>query len=280
MSFPRKINRTEENSEVLAYYNQQKQFLSYEGKGLCICEKKIFEKYLSSNHTILDIGCYVGRVSFVLCRQVSNVTGIDVSDESIKEAQRIQEKNGIQNTTFLCASATNIPFSNSTFDAVLFPYNTLECIPGTEQRKKSLEEALRVMKQDGNVLFSIHNKFFWKYAILIMVYDGIRLISRIHIRVGIFVVRCLRYWFPFISETILISERGSLIEKKENMKTEFPVFFYSKRGIQKLLKHVGFTLIEIIPIQDHNPYSEEGLAADILEKKSLWQIPGYYVIAQ
>lgn len=61
-------------------------------------------KHLDSKYTpkqALDFGCGVGRLVIPLAEVANHVTGIDVSDSMLKEAQRNAEKQSLRNISFL-----------------------------------------------------------------------------------------------------------------------------------------------------------------------------------
>lgn len=66
---------------------------------------------------VLDYGCGHGMASVVMARRGAIVTGFDLSDEYVSEARRRAEANRVE-ATFLQADAEQLPFEDTTFDAV------------------------------------------------------------------------------------------------------------------------------------------------------------------
>lgn len=86
---------------------------------------------------ILDIGCGSGEFVDILSKKKFISTGIDITPEFIKHAQKKFQGN------FLIADASKLPFKNKEFDTV-FIRNVLEHI---KNDKQALKEAVRVGKK-------------------------------------------------------------------------------------------------------------------------------------
>lgn len=126
--------------------------------GLWQSEKLMFSKYISKNDKILDLGCGAGRTTINLFKNgYRNIIGLDISDKFIEFAKSYCSKNNI-NISFVNGDATNLSFSDSIFDAVIFSYNGLMCIPGKKNRNSVLKEVYRVLKPNGIFIFTAHNR--------------------------------------------------------------------------------------------------------------------------
>lgn len=66
---------------------------------------------------VLDLGTGTGVLPRNLYQYGAQFVGADISENQIKEAQRLSEKNGM-NIQYICASAENIDFADETFDTV------------------------------------------------------------------------------------------------------------------------------------------------------------------
>ncbi len=115
---------------------------------------KILEDYHGpklDNLACLDIGCSTGWISKYLSHKFRKVIAIDTD----KEALAIAKKNINQaNLYFKDASAMNLPFKDSTFDAVICNH-IYEHVPDS---KKLFNEIYRVLKKGGICYFSAGNK--------------------------------------------------------------------------------------------------------------------------
>lgn len=67
--------------------------------------------------SILDIGTGTGYLARTFAKQGARVTGVDISDELIEEAKKLDEKVHVH-IRYLNARAEHLPFSSSEFDVV------------------------------------------------------------------------------------------------------------------------------------------------------------------
>ena len=102
---------------------------------------------------ILDFGCGDGNSSVYLRKYFPNATivGIDVSEESIKQA----EKKELPNTTFSAFNGEKIPFNNDEFDLVFtsMVFHHIE----HHLHAAILLEIKRILKQGGRFYNFEHN---------------------------------------------------------------------------------------------------------------------------
>jgi ubiquinone/menaquinone biosynthesis C-methylase UbiE len=122
---------------------------------------------LSSAQRVLDLGCGTG----VLTRMIANrlnaeaggiSLGIDASSKMINVARKKREN---ETCRFEVAAAENLPFENSSFDAVvssLFFHH----VP-LDLKEKSLSEAFRVLRPQGRlVIADMHTPTTWMGALV------------------------------------------------------------------------------------------------------------------
>lgn len=111
--------------------------------GLCLPEEELF-KLLEPNSKILDVGCGNAKVAEYLYEKGYEITGIDINKTALQENR---ENN--RNISFIEADITdNLPFSDSTFDAVVVPYVFVSII-NDEEGKRAANELIRVLKTNG-----------------------------------------------------------------------------------------------------------------------------------
>ncbi len=147
------IRETYNRDEVQKTYTE-----AVDKVGLWQSEKIIFDKYISKNAKILDLGCGAGRTTINLFKSgYCNIIGLDISDKFIEFAKNYCLKNNL-GISFINGDATNLPFDNEQFDAVIFSYNGMMCIPGQKNRDKVLKETYRVLKPNGIFIFTAHNR--------------------------------------------------------------------------------------------------------------------------
>lgn len=118
-------------------------------------EKTIFQSQTFgslNNKRVLDIGCGGGRTTYFLHQAGANVIGIDISPGLVDFASK-----RFPDIEFRLGDATTLDFDDNTFDVVLFSFNSLDCIYPKELRIKALNEINRVLRPEGNFIFSHHN---------------------------------------------------------------------------------------------------------------------------
>ena len=93
---------------------------------------------------VIDLGCGEGKFTRGLCAQFAEVTGLDIKERKIADANDKAREQGV-NAKFITGSADAIPFSDGHFDAVIFS-NSLHHMPNPSS---ALKEGLRVLRQNG-----------------------------------------------------------------------------------------------------------------------------------
>jgi len=257
-------------------YSERDVVSAYEDKGLVLLEKKIFSKYLTKqNARILDIGCFVGRVSFPLAELGYNVFGLDTSHIAVKRASELTKEKKTENAHFIIASAARIPYKNESFDYVLFPYNTIEAVHSNKARTEAIREAARTLKKDGLVLFSVLNKFYPKNYIGIVKNMMHKYLFKLLHGAG------MDKFFPSLEQDDKIEirdlEPGSIVWVEPGGTKAIKVHFSTPQDIKKMLEKSSLKLVEKIPVMHHGP---QRINADILESKyfSFIKAPVFYCI--
>ncbi len=113
-----------------------------------------FAARLASDARVLDIGCGTGYGTAELAQHARSATGIDVSTDAIAYARKHYP---LPHTTFLAASATNLPFPASSFDLIT-AFEVIEHLPNWHEL---LIEARRLLGPNGTFLVSTPNKLYY-----------------------------------------------------------------------------------------------------------------------
>lgn len=123
-------------------------------------EIKLMLKLLKDNNlsvkfkTALDFGCGIGRVSRALGEYFEKVVGIDISAKMIDEANRLNKN---RNITYLKNDSDNLgQFKKNSID-LIYSNIVLQHI-NPEYSKKYIKEFLRIIKNDGLVVFQIPHR--------------------------------------------------------------------------------------------------------------------------
>lgn len=138
--------------------NETKETKSYKN-GLKIWEKDIISRFFPKKVTILDIGCGTGREAFSLYDMGFKVIATDISEHRIETAKQLafESKRDID---FLLTSGLDLPFESNTFDIVIIWSQTFGLFYGEENQQCILKECNRVLKDNGILSFSGHDKEF------------------------------------------------------------------------------------------------------------------------
>jgi SAM-dependent methyltransferase len=122
-------------------------------RGLLPPEKYLYGRYVRAGMEVLDIGVGGGRTSAYLSTSAKRYLGIDYSAEMVAAAQRRYPA-----LSFEQGDATDLKgIADASFDAAIFSFNGLDCIPSDAGRIKALSEMRRVTRPKGVVIVSSHN---------------------------------------------------------------------------------------------------------------------------
>ncbi len=134
---------------------RQEELLKGEKKSHYYVEKPMMKSMLPNlkNKKVLMLGCGTGEESIFLKEcGASEIVGIDISEVSIKIAKETYPE-----LKFLIADMHNIPFEDESFD---FVYSSL-VIHYSEKPEEVYKEIYRVLKKDGEMLFSVGHPLRW-----------------------------------------------------------------------------------------------------------------------
>ncbi|MCP4675279.1 MAG: class I SAM-dependent methyltransferase [Deltaproteobacteria bacterium] len=105
---------------------------------------ELFQKYVSKEKKVLEVGCGYGRVLDKLHNvDFKNLIGVDVSQRMINRGQRQYPYLSLRKS-----DGDVLPFPENVFHAVIF-IAVLTCISESEKQRNLMSEALRVLKNDG-----------------------------------------------------------------------------------------------------------------------------------
>ncbi|MBB6094703.1 SAM-dependent methyltransferase [Povalibacter uvarum] len=104
---------------------------------------------LSRGHCVLEYGCGDEIMAFDLAHTARQVTGIDISDVAIQQAQAVASERNLPNVKFVVDNAEDMRFADRSVDVVIGAgiIHHLD-IP------KSLQELRRVLRDGGVAIFA------------------------------------------------------------------------------------------------------------------------------
>lgn len=117
---------------------------------------------------VLDVGCGGGAACEFAAKLGAQVSGIDLSPNSIKAAQDHAIKSNLK-IDYQSGIAEKLPYDDNTFDMVLC-FDVLEHV---DDWNKVVSEVYRVLNKEGLFLFDTINKTFKSKVIMIWLLEDI-----------------------------------------------------------------------------------------------------------
>ena len=115
--------------------------------------------HFPANAWILDIGCGMGREAFCLYDLGYRITAIDISEKVLEPAKRAALESN-RDIEFMLTNGLDLPFESDTFDVVIMWSQTFGLFYEVENKLHILKECNRVLKNNGILSFSGHDKEF------------------------------------------------------------------------------------------------------------------------
>ena len=135
--------KTFDNSQFMISEKEVKKFIS-----------SVFTEKELKGKTILDAGCRLGEYSKELAKKAKSVTGIDISQESIKFAKKSSNEDNLR---FEYGDITNIKqFKNNSFD-IVFCIGSMPYLK-KEQIKQALVEFERITNNNGIIILTFQKE--------------------------------------------------------------------------------------------------------------------------
>ena len=114
----------------------------------------VIKSYLKKTDNVLDFGCGPGSFLAASAPFCGEITGVDISQGFVSTCQQTIDDLRIYNAKAMHIRPDVVPFADNTFDVIMM----VGTIHHLENVKKSIEEALRVVKKGGRILIFEPNK--------------------------------------------------------------------------------------------------------------------------
>lgn len=125
-----------------------------------ILDKIKQHEFFSPSTKILDVGCGGGFLSNELAKQGMQITGVDLSEESLKAAHRHDETKSVN---YQVADAYHLPFENETFEVI----TAMDFLEHVDRPEDVIKEFSRVLKPGGIFIFHTFNRNWLAYIVII-----------------------------------------------------------------------------------------------------------------
>ena len=97
---------------------------------------------------VLDIACGTGIVACEFAKHAKEVIGLDITEEMLNQARKLQKEKEINNINFRNSNVEVLPFKDNSFDIVFTRYSFHHFL----DTKKVFDEMLRVCKKNGKIV--------------------------------------------------------------------------------------------------------------------------------
>ncbi len=116
--------------------------------------------YLPSPVKFLDMGCGAGFLTHDMALFGHEVTGVDLSKESLEVARKMDETGSIH---YLQADVAKIPLPDASFDVV----SAMDLLEHVENPESVVQEAARLLKPGGLFFFHTFNRTLLSWLVVI-----------------------------------------------------------------------------------------------------------------
>ena len=208
--------------------------MDFDYPALCDYYESVFVKYDCRPHTVLDLCCGTGKVSDELAKRGYDMTGVDLSENMLAQAQ-INLAN--YPDVLLLQQDMRLLDLNDTVDAVVCALDGFNHLPDTASLVSALQRAALFLNRNGLLIFDLisKEKFFNILADHVSVYDleDIYCVWQSELSGKRSVKHCLNFFKP--------ASNGKYIRSDEC----FREYWFSSATVKNALKKAGLTLLEI-----------------------------------
>jgi D-alanine-D-alanine ligase len=189
---------------------------------------------LSPDDKILDLCCGQGRHSLELARRgYRNIEGLDRSHYLIQKAKSTAKTEGLR-ARFREGDARKIPYPSDTFDVVMILGNSLGYFEAAQEDLKVFKEVFRVLKPWGRFIIDIADGEYLR--------DHFKTHSWEWIDKKRFV--CRERSLSADEDRLISREMVNHVEKGIVADHFYAERLYSRKGLSRLLKTIGFSNID------------------------------------
>ncbi len=144
------INQKTHDEQIVAQFTKQAIPFTQLSGHLDSIQMLIEMSQVGANDCVLDVACGPGLVACAFAQVARHVTGIDITEKMIEQAQVRQAQLNLNNMSWDVGTAYPLPYESDFFDVVITRYSFHHFI----EPHKALEEMIRVCKPNGVVLIA------------------------------------------------------------------------------------------------------------------------------
>ena len=122
--------------------------------------EKLYASGLPFGSALLDVGCGAGFMSNAFAVEGFQITGVDLSEESLEVAKRYDSTKTVR---YLKADALQLPFQDGQFDAVI----AMDFLEHVDAPEKVILEISRVLRPGGLFFFHTFNRNWLSHLVVI-----------------------------------------------------------------------------------------------------------------
>ncbi|HOP10356.1 MAG TPA: class I SAM-dependent methyltransferase [Oscillospiraceae bacterium] len=219
-------------------YNVWAQFyddlMDFDYPALCDYYESVFEKYNCHPHTVLDLACGTGKVSAELAKRGYDITGIDLNENMLAQAQF--NLADYPETLLLHQDMRELDL-NDTVDSVVCALDGFNHLSDTRSFVSALQRAALFLNRNGLLIFDLisEGKFFKVLSDNVSVFDLDRLYCVWQSELS--GKRTIRHTLDFF-----ISNKNDRYRRDSEY---FSEYWFSPTTVKNALKKAGLTLLEI-----------------------------------
>ncbi len=189
-------------------------------------DEAVLDRHFTRPGTLVDLGCGTGRILIPFARRGFRTIGVDLSPHMLEVVREKAELDGLQ-VDRVRGNIVELDFlPDACADYAICMFSTLGMIRGRENRRRMVEQALRILKPGGKFGLHVHNRWF-----------------NLHNPQGrAWVVR--NFWGWLTGQPY---ELGDKFYEYRGVPQLF-MHVFTQTELKRLLTEVGFKIVEFIPL--------------------------------
>lgn len=142
------MNKEDHKKQIIAQFTNQAAGYTAIASHSDALDKLIKIVSPKTEESVLDVACGSGIVSLAFAKQALHVTGVDITEEMLREAKKCQQQQEIVNVEWVIGEADALPFPDNTFSVVVTRFSFHHFI----DPEAVLREMIRVCRPGGAVM--------------------------------------------------------------------------------------------------------------------------------